>query len=98
MISDARRGRHAKYRKLKLPSPDADATTASLHWLLCRIARLSPVLLETLRAYWRWAKKPRAYLFPGTRSWNNKVMPIAHMTVYHSCITAKPQKIIWFRT
>jgi integrase/recombinase XerD len=52
-----------------------------------RYVPLSPVLLETLRTYWRW-KKPQDYLFPGTRSRNGKHVPISDKTVYHACITA----------
>lgn len=52
-----------------------------------RFVPLSPVLLNTLREYWRW-KKPKEYLFPGTRIRNGKIMPISDKTVYHACVTA----------
>jgi site-specific recombinase XerD len=45
---------------------------------------LSPALLETLRAYWRW-KKPRLYLFPSTESKRGKEQPISDKTVWYAC-------------
>jgi len=45
---------------------------------------LSPRLLETLRAYWRWMK-PRTFLFPGTvKGWRADV-PITSNIVWLAC-------------
>jgi len=45
---------------------------------------LSPKLLETLRAYWRWMK-PRTFLFPGTvKGWRADV-PITANIVWLAC-------------
>jgi len=52
-----------------------------------RFVPLSPVLLETLREYWRW-KKPKGYLFPSTDGRKGKERPISDKTVYHACVTA----------
>lgn len=52
-----------------------------------RYIPLSPVLLDTLREYWR-REKPRGWLFQGTRSRNGKDVPISDKTVYHACVTA----------
>lgn len=41
---------------------------------------LSPKLLETLRAYWRW-RKPKTYLFPSRVS-SHSDQPITNKTVY----------------
>jgi len=47
---------------------------------------LSPALLETLRAYWRWLK-PRNYLFP-SRMHRDCERPISDKTVWQACIKA----------
>jgi len=47
---------------------------------------LSPALLETLRAYWRWSK-PRVYLFPSRYS-NHLDQPISDKTVWRACSEA----------
>ena len=47
---------------------------------------LSPALLETLRAYWRWLK-PRTYLFP-SRMHRSPEQPISDKAVWHACIKA----------
>ena len=47
---------------------------------------LSPALLETLRAYWRWLK-PRTYLFP-SRMHRGPEQPISDKTVWQACIKA----------
>jgi integrase/recombinase XerD len=52
-----------------------------------RFVPLSPVLLETLREYWRW-KKPKGYLFPSTDGRKGKERPISDKTVYHACVAA----------
>lgn len=44
---------------------------------------LSPALLETLRAYYRWSK-PRVYLFPSRYS-NHLDQPISDKTVWRAC-------------
>jgi integrase/recombinase XerD len=47
---------------------------------------LSPALLETLRAYWRWLK-PRIYLFP-SRMHHDSEQPISDKTVWLTCTKA----------
>jgi site-specific recombinase XerD len=47
---------------------------------------LSPVLLETLRAYWRWLK-PRTYLFP-SRLHRNCEQPISDKVIWLACNNA----------
>src|ERR1700758_36171 len=47
---------------------------------------LSPVLLETLRAHWRWLK-PRTYLFP-SRMHRDVEQPISDKTVWPACAEA----------
>ncbi len=44
---------------------------------------LSPALLETLRAYWRW-RKPKVYLFP-SRTHRQMEQPISDKTVWIAC-------------
>ena len=44
---------------------------------------LSPALLETLRAYWRWLK-PRTYLFP-SRMHGDGEQPITDKTLWRAC-------------
>ena len=50
---------------------------------------LSPALLETLRAYWRWLK-PHNYLFP-SRMHHGSEQPISDKTVWQACIKAAKQ-------
>ena len=45
---------------------------------------LSPALLETLRAYWRW-KKPHIYLFPSSVGQRGQDRPISDKTVWYAC-------------
>jgi integrase/recombinase XerD len=45
---------------------------------------LSPALLETLRAYWRW-KKPRSYLFPSSLGQRGNGKAISDKTVWYAC-------------
>jgi integrase/recombinase XerD len=45
---------------------------------------LSPKLLETLRAYWRWMK-PKTYLFPGTIKGQRADRPITPNIVWLAC-------------
>jgi site-specific recombinase XerD len=47
---------------------------------------LSPALLDTLRAYWRWLK-PRTYLFP-SRMYRDREQPITDKLVWHVCAEA----------
>jgi len=47
---------------------------------------LSPALLETLRAYWRWLK-PRTYLFP-SRMHRDHEQPISDKIVWLACTQA----------
>jgi integrase/recombinase XerD len=47
---------------------------------------LSPALLETLRAYWRWLK-PRTYLFP-SRTHGDREHPITGKAVWNNCTEA----------
>jgi integrase/recombinase XerD len=48
---------------------------------------LSPELLETLRAYWRW-RKPKEYLFPCHGSRKGPDKPASDKTVWHACCDA----------
>ena len=48
---------------------------------------LSPALLETLRAYWRWLK-PRIYLFP-SRMHRDREQPITDKIVWRACVEAR---------
>ena len=45
---------------------------------------LSPKLVETLRAYWRWMK-PQTFLFPGTVNHCRADVPISPNTVWFAC-------------
>ena len=47
---------------------------------------LSPALLETLRAYWRW-RKPQVYLFP-SRQRKRSDHPISDKTLWIACSEA----------
>jgi len=48
---------------------------------------LSPVLLETLREYWRW-RKPKLYLFPTRSRRVQSAEPISDKTVWIACSEA----------
>jgi integrase/recombinase XerD len=48
---------------------------------------LSPKLLETLRAYWRWMR-PLTYLFPGVVDGRRVDAPGTGKTVWHACRVA----------
>ncbi len=48
---------------------------------------LSPALLETLRAYWRW-RKPKLYLFPTRMRRVKSEEPISDKTVWIACSDA----------
>ena len=45
---------------------------------------LSPMLLETLREYWRWMK-PQTYLFPGTVNGSRADKPITPKMLWEAC-------------
>ena len=45
---------------------------------------LSPELLETLRAYWRW-RKPKEYLFPSRGERKGADVPLSDKTVWQVC-------------
>jgi integrase/recombinase XerD len=45
---------------------------------------LSPKVLETLRAYWRWMK-PKTYLFPGTVNGSRADKPITPKMLWEAC-------------
>jgi integrase/recombinase XerD len=45
---------------------------------------LSPKVLETLRAYWRWMK-PKTYLFPGTVNGSRADKPITAKVLWEAC-------------
>jgi integrase/recombinase XerD len=49
---------------------------------------LSPALLETLRAYWRW-RKPRTYFFPTRSTRLGPDHPISDKTVWIACQEAR---------
>ncbi len=48
---------------------------------------LSPKVLETLRAYWRWMK-PETYLFPGTVNGSRADKPITAKVLWEACRAA----------
>ena len=50
---------------------------------------LSPTLLETLRAYWRWLK-PQTYLFP-SRMHRDSEQPITDKTVWRACTRSRQE-------
>jgi site-specific recombinase XerD len=81
--------RRAELAKLKIA--DIDSQRMVIHVVdgkghKDRDLPLSPALLETLRAYWRWLK-PRTYLFP-SRMHRGSEQPICDKTVWHACIEA----------
>lgn len=82
--------RRAEIAVLKVNNIDSSRMTIHVEFAKGgneRFVPLSPILLETLRQYWRW-KKPRGYLFPGMDSRNGKDVPISDKTVYYACVTA----------
>jgi integrase/recombinase XerD len=52
-----------------------------------RYVPLSPTLLETLRAYWRWMQ-PKTWLFPGTIAGWRADKPITPKVVWDACQSA----------
>jgi integrase/recombinase XerD len=53
-----------------------------------RALPLSPALLETLRAYWRW-RQPQTYLFPARSARLGPDHPISDKTVWIACQEAR---------
>ena len=49
-----------------------------------RAVPLSPILLETLREYWRWMR-PKTYLFPGTINGLRADKPITPKVLWEAC-------------
>jgi len=81
--------RRAEVARLKIV--DVDSQRMVLHVVNGKGGKdrdlpLSPTLLETLRAYWRWLK-PRTYLFP-SRMHRDHEQPISDKTVWHACAEA----------
>jgi site-specific recombinase XerD len=81
--------RRAEIARLKIA--DIDSQRMILHVVNGKGGKdrdlpLSPTLLETLRAYWRWLK-PRTYLFP-SRMHRECEQPITAKTVWCACTEA----------
>jgi site-specific recombinase XerD len=84
--------RRAEIARLKIA--DIDSQRMILHVVNGKGGKdrdlpLSPTLLETLRAYWRWLK-PRTYLFP-SRMHRDREQPITDKTVWCACTEAAKQ-------
>ena len=84
--------RRAEIARLKIA--DIDSQRMILHVVNGKGGKdrdlpLSPTLLETLRAYWRWLK-PRTYLFP-SRMHRECELPITAKTVWRACTEAAKQ-------
>lgn len=81
--------RRAEVARLKLA--DIDSQRMVIHVVNGKGGKdrdlpLSPALLETLRAHWRWLK-PRTYLFP-SRCHRDCERPISDKIVWRTCIEA----------
>jgi len=81
--------RRAEIARLKIA--DIDSLRMILHVVdgkghKDRDLPLSPALLETLRAHWRWLK-PRTYLFP-SRLHRDREQPITDKIVWRACAKA----------
>ena len=81
--------RRAEVARLKIA--DIDSQRMILHVVNGKGGKdrdlpLSPMLLETLRAYWRWLK-PRTYLFP-SRMHRDREQPITDKIVWRVCAQA----------
>ena len=81
--------RRAEIARLKID--DIDSQRMVLHVVNGKGGKdrdlpLSPKLLETLRAYWRWLK-PETYLFP-SRTLRDSEQPITDKTVWRACSEA----------
>jgi integrase/recombinase XerD len=82
--------RRAEITRLKIA--DIDSQRMILHVVNGKGGKdrdlpLSPALLETLRAYWRWLK-PRTYLFP-SRLHREREQPITDKIVWRTCAEAR---------
>jgi integrase/recombinase XerD len=82
--------RRAEVARLKIA--DVDSQRMILHVVNGKGGKdrdipLSPALLETLRAYWRWLK-PRTYLFP-SRMHRDREQPITDKIVWRVCTEAR---------
>ena len=81
--------RRAEVARLKIA--DIDSQRMVLHVVNGKGGKdrdlpLSPALLETLRAHWRWLK-PRTYVFP-SRMHRNSERPITDKIVWRACTEA----------
>jgi integrase/recombinase XerD len=82
--------RNAEMRSLQVQ--DLDSRSMLIHIQRGKGGRdryvpLSPTLLETLRAYWRWMK-PKTWLFPGTTAGWRADKPITPKVVWDACHSA----------
>jgi len=82
--------RRAEVARLKIA--DVDSQRMILHVVNGKGGKdrdlpLSPALLDTLRAYWRWLK-PRTYLFP-SRMHRDREQPITDKIVWRVCTEAR---------
>jgi integrase/recombinase XerD len=82
--------RNAEMRNLQVQ--DIDSPSMVIHIQRGKGGRdryvpLSPTLLETLRAYWRWMK-PKTWLFPGTIAGWRADKPITPKVVWDACQSA----------
>jgi|SRR6516164_3569906 site-specific recombinase XerD len=82
--------RRAEVARLKIA--DVDSQRMVLHVVNGKGGKdrdlpLSPTLLETLRAYWRWLR-PRTYLFP-SRMHRDREQPITDKIVWRVCAEAR---------
>ena len=79
--------RRAEMCQLKVEDIDSDRMLIHIRQGKGRRDRdvpLSPKLLETLRAYWRWMK-PQTYLFPGTINGSRADKPITPKMLWEAC-------------
>jgi integrase/recombinase XerD len=82
--------RNAEMRRLHVK--DIDSRSMLIHIQQGKGGRdryvpLSPTLLDTLRAYWRWMK-PKTWLFPGTIAGWRADKPITPKVVWDACQSA----------
>src|SRR5580700_5009072 len=79
--------RRAEVCSLKVEDIDSDRMVIHIRQGKGRRDRdvpLSPKLLETLRAYWRWMK-PKTYLFPGTVNGSRADKPVTAKMLWEAC-------------